>query len=292
MLRLALSAACIGFAPIFVRVIKMGPSLIGFYRCGFAALFLYAYRLGKRRVSWTSWTAEIWRLVIQAGALFALDLFVWHRSVLYAGAALGTLLAGTQVIYVALIGVIVHKERLTSRLTLAVLLALIGVALLVGRNLTPDGYPRYGCGVLFGLSTGIVYSGYILTMRRLEGIKKTIPTEHLLMMVSAVAAVFLLPLAHWEHDLRLPVGSEWALLIGLAFVAQVLGWMLLTRAFPTVPASQVGLILNMQPLVAVVSAAIILGERFNFSQLAGAFITLTAITISSPRKKPKTQSVT
>ena len=123
MVRLFLGGVCIGFAPIFVRLVTLGPTPIGAYRCGFAALLLFIYIFATSKLKIKNWSWKIWGLLLQAGAIFALDLFVWHRSVIYSGAGLATILGNTQVFYVTLVGVLFHKEKLTPKFALSVLLA-------------------------------------------------------------------------------------------------------------------------------------------------------------------------
>lgn len=271
MFRLLAGAVCIGFAPIFVRLVAMAPTPIGFYRCFFAAIALIVVT-GLRQFHWP---AVVWRLVVVAGLLFALDLYVWHRSVILAGAGVATVLGNTQVLYTALWGIFVHDEKPRPRFLIAVVAAITGVALLSVPSHVSKDLPQFHLGVLFGLLTGIVYTSYILTVRKIEshGFK----TGQTLSAISAVSAAALLAVSRVEGTLRLPIAGEWALLIGLALTSQVLGWCLIARSLPTVPVSRAGLILNVQPVVAVVAGVCLLGESFTSTQLLGVILTLVAI---------------
>ena len=85
--------------------------------------------------------------------------------------------------------------------------------------------------------------------------------------------------------MRLPVGMEWGALALLAFVAQVLGWMLITKTLPKTPASRAGLILNAQPVVAVIAGDLILHEKLSLIQIVGAGLTLVAIYLGTYKKR-------
>ncbi len=286
MFKLFLGAVCIGFAPIFVRVLFLGPSLIGAYRCGFAALLLVAYiQYLKKPFQPLQWTKELWKFVLLAGFLFGLDLFVWHRSVIFAGAGLGTILGNTQVLYVALVGIYFHKEKISISFIAAIVMAFFGIYLLVNYRLPTEVKPEFALGVTYGLITGVVYASYILTMRKLESFSQTVPREQVLMMVSLIASLCLFIASLMEGTFRLPVGNEWPLLFSLAFVAQVMGWLLITKNLRLVPVSRAGLIINAQPVVAVIAGNLILNEHLSTLQICGALLTLSAIYLGTQKKK-------
>lgn len=280
MLKLLLGAVCIGFAPIFVRLLHLGPTPIGMYRCGVACALLFGWILSSRRpspVSVLRYPRRIWALLVLAGALFALDLFIWHRSVLYAGAGMGTILGNTQVFYVALIGIFFYREKPTVLFLCSVVLAFGGVSLLVNGLEASHATEDYHWGVAFGLGTGLVYANYILTMRQIEKSNTTIPTEYALAFVSFFSAFFLFWISLFEGTLSLPQGMDWLWLGLLAFVAQVMGWLLITKNLAKAPVSKAGLILNAQPVVAVIAGEIILQESLTGTQVCGALLTLIAI---------------
>jgi drug/metabolite transporter (DMT)-like permease len=284
MLRLFLGAVLIGFAPILVKLVAIGPTTTAFYRCAFAFLILMLLMasglLSKNvRLSPRHWPREAKWLAALAGLLFAGDLYVWHRAVLYAGAGMGTILGNTQVFYSSLLGLLFFDERLTFRFVVSVLMAFAGVFLLVRFGSAPSSTlgDKYWWGVAFGLSTGAFYASYILTMRRLEKLSVGIPTEQLIAAVSAVAAIVLLPISLHESTLRLPVGMEWVWLPTLALVAQIAGWILITKNLPKVPLSRAGLIILAQPVVATVVGNLLFGESLSPLQLLGAVLTLAAI---------------
>lgn len=291
MFKLFLGAVCIGFAPIFVRVLSLGPTLVGAYRCGFAALLLLGYIrfLGKPFHPLT-WPKELWKFICLAGLLFGLDLFVWHRSVIFAGAGMGTILGNTQVLYVALVGIYFHKEKITSSFLLAIALAFVGIYLLVHYQLPSEIKPEFALGVTYGLITGIIYASYILTMRRLESFSEIVPREQVLAFVSAIASLSLFASSAVEGVFRLPTGNEWSLLILLAFVAQVMGWLLITKNLRLVPVSSAGLIINAQPVVAVIAGNLILNEHLSTMQICGALLTLSAIYLGTQKKQTTSKS--
>ncbi len=290
MIPLMIGAMLIGFAPIFVKLVSTGPTTTGFYRCAFAATILAVLILTKRLGASAPFTPHRWpakalKLSLVAGVLFAFDLFVWHRSIIFVGAGMATIFANTQVFYSALAGILFFNEKVTPRLLGAIVMAFVGIFLLVSYRLSPMVGANYWWGVGFGLATGIVYASYIVSMRQIEALGIGIPTEHIICVVSAISACTLLPISLFEGTLRLPTGIEWLWLPSLALVAQIVGWVFITRNLPKVPVSRASLILILQPVVAVVCGSILFREQLSTLQLVGAAITLVSIYAGTMRKK-------
>lgn len=109
MWQLLTGAVMISFSAVFVKLVSVSPATSAFYRMFFGGLIL----LG---IVW--WRKE--RVNLKASALamlcvvavfFALDLTFWHRSILYVGPGLATLLANFQVFVLAAVGVLVFGDR-------------------------------------------------------------------------------------------------------------------------------------------------------------------------------------
>ena len=143
----------------------MSASTGAFFRCLYALppLLVLAVledrRLGprRRRARW---------LAVIAGAFFAADLILWHHSIEYVGAGLATVLGNTQVLMVGLLAWMLLDERPPNRALAAIPIAFGGVVLISG--VLEDG--AYGddptLGVIYGVLTGVAYSGFLLALRQ------------------------------------------------------------------------------------------------------------------------------
>ncbi|NNF16073.1 MAG: EamA family transporter, partial [Gammaproteobacteria bacterium] len=90
MLRLVAGAAAISFSGVFVKLVDVGPTASAFWRTLIGGGFLCLWLLPRGRRVWTNGPARKW--LIAAGFVFAIDLFVWHKAILYLGVGLATLL--------------------------------------------------------------------------------------------------------------------------------------------------------------------------------------------------------
>lgn len=289
LITLAFGALCISFAPVFVKMLGveiLGPTAIAFWRTliGSAILFLLAILRGES----LKIPGKVFKLAVLAGLFFCFDLFVWHRSIIYAGAGIATILGNTQVFWLALIGVVLFKEKISISFLGAVLAAFIGVVLLVGVGSFESFDSSYIEGIVFGLMTGIFYSCYTTTLKTAGHHEISFGFVSLMAYTSFFCALFLGVSTVVEEDPALPPDMySWLVLIGLALVAQALGWWMISRSLPHVDASKSGMVLLLQPTLATVWGALFFAERLSLLQIIGAMVTLAAIYFGSIWKAKK-----
>lgn len=272
-------AAAIAFSGILYRLSEVSPSTGAFFRCTYAlpALWLFVrveeQRLGPR-------TRDLRRTGWLAGAFFAADLLLWHHSIEQVGAGLATVLGNTQVVLVGLLAWVLLRERPPRSSLMAIPVAVVGIVLISG--VLENG--AYGddpaLGTLYGLLTGLAYSGFLLTLRRGAGEQHRVAGP--LFDATLATAVLVLPFGLVAGDLDLLPDLEAQLwLVALALSSQVFGWLLITVSLPRLPAVVTSVLLTLQPVSSVVLAAIILGEDPSPLQLVGAGAILAGLLIAS-----------
>jgi drug/metabolite transporter (DMT)-like permease len=210
---------------------------------------------------------------------------MWHRSIREVGPGLATLLGNLQVFIMAGVGIAFYRERPGWRFLLGVLLALVGLWLLVGigwDRLTP----AYHLGVLLGLLTGVAYAVYMLSLRRAQMRSARLTPEWTLCLVSLLCALALgLAVCGENAEFAIPDGQSWIALLGLGLFGQVLGWVLIARAMPQLPASLVGLLLLLQPVLSFLLDVILFARPTAASDWIGLALSLVGIFIASSRRR-------
>ena len=272
-------AVAIAFSGILYRKSHVSPVTGAFYRCFWALPFLWALvvweerRLGPRpralrRAAWIG------------GAFFAADLILWHYAIEKVGAGLATVLGNTQVVLVGLLAWVLFRERLSRNALLAIPVAMAGIFLISG--VLEDG--AYGSdpklGAIFGLLTGLAYSGFLLALRRGSGERGRVAGP--LFDATLATAVFVVPAGLILGDLDFAPSLEataWLLLLALS--SQVVGWLLITVSLGRLPAARTSVLLTLQPLLAVLFAALLIDERPSPLQLVGAGFILSGLLIAS-----------
>ena len=290
MLILVFGALCISFAPIFVKWIgeaRLGPTAIGFWRTLFGGLTLVLITFVRGRS--LKMSSKLIGFSALAGFVFFVDLWVWHRSIVYAGAGMSTILGNTQVFATAIISHHLFKEKLGMRFITAAVTAVLGVVMLVGILSEDVAFTsRYIQGIIFGLLTAVAYAHY-LTVLKWTGYKSPIPDVVAFMAwASLFSALFLGTSAVIEPGPILPPDvPSWLLLVSLGIVAQALGWWSITTSLAKIPVARAGLVLLLQPTLATLWGAIFFAERLVPLQIVGAALTLAAIYYGSLKDRIK-----
>lgn len=281
-----IGAFAIAFSGILYRKADVSPSTGALFRCLWALppLWLLAMREDRRigarpmRVRRAAWLA---------GAFFAADLILWHYSIEYVGAGLATVLGNTQVVIVGLLAWAFFHERPSRNSLLAIPIAMSGIILISGvlENGAYGSDPKRGA--IYGVLTGIAYSGFLLAMRRGSGEGGRVAGP--LYDATLASAICIVPIGLVIGDLDFtPSLHATAWLIALALSSQVLGWLLITVSLGRLPTALTSVLLTLQPLLAVLFAALLIDERPSTLQLAGAAAILAGLLIASLGRRKAT----
>ena len=246
---LIFGAVCVSFAAIFVKLLpteQIGPTAIGFWRTLFGGIILFVLAGLKKNNLLLPRPLYGWSVL--AGFLFFLDLFLWHRSIIFAGAGMATILANTQVFGTAVLSFFIFKDRLTIRFFLAALSALVGVALLVGVISDVEFTILYLRGVMFGLATGLVYANYLVTLKLTMVKFSRVQVITFMSWTSIFPAVFLGLSAWVESAPAIPPDLySYFILFLLGLVAQAIGWWAIFSSFSQIKASRAAPTRNRKP---------------------------------------------
>jgi drug/metabolite transporter (DMT)-like permease len=287
-LAVLVGAVAISFSGILFRLAEVSASTGAFFRCVFALPPLWVLaRLEDRRYGPRSRRAVL--LAWAAGAFFAADLVLWHNAIEQVGAGLATVLGNTQVVLVGLLAWALLGER-PHRSSLAAI-PIVGVGVILISGVLEQG--AYGAspelGAIYGVLTGIAYSGFLLTLR--HGSAEGHAAGPLFdATVASAAGCLVIGLAVGDLDL-LPGAEAQLWLVVLALSAQVLGWVLIAVSLPRIPAVASSLLLMLQPLLAVLLAALLIDESPSALQLAGAASILAAVVLASARRRQRDRVV-
>jgi len=274
----------IGIAPLLVRYCDSAPSLIGFYRCGIAALillifgFLRKHKLPKDR--------RFYLITFLAGFFFACDLFVWHRSVYLIGPGLSTILGNTQVFYLLLFGFVLYQEKITLKLVGLFLEAFLGILLILNGQVSFFEREIFFRGAALGLLTGLFYALYTSTIKRANThIKDTTPFQ-IITFVSLFTALwsYLFSMVELEGYNR-SFTDNWIPLLTLAILCQIGGWGLISTGLKKVPLAISGLVLLIQPFTAKTLSILIFDEPYSTAELLGSILLFSCIYLATRSKK-------
>jgi drug/metabolite transporter (DMT)-like permease len=218
------------------------------------------------------------------------DLELFHHTIRLVGAGLATVLGNTQVVFVALLALVLLGERMTPRTALAIPVVLAGVVLISGIGADAFGAEAFGSdpglGVMVGLATGISYALFLLILRRgnADVRRPAGPLFDATLAATVASAAIGMPLG--ELDL-VPSWPAHGWLLALAVSSQVVGWLLISVTLPRLPAALTSVVLTLQPVGAVLLGMLLLSEAPSSVQLVGAAAILAGLLLATVRRRSR-----
>src|SRR6478736_6224286 len=251
-LAVLVGSCSLAFGPWLVRLSGVGPVAAGFWRLALALPFLFAIAAMTRQpVHWPGRRLAL--LVAAAAFFFAADLAAWHVGIHMTKLGNATLFGNVSSFGFAAWGLWLAR-RLPSRTQgLALGLAALGAALLMGSSFELS--PRHFAGDLLCLLAGLLYVGYLIAVQHGRGSLKPLP---LLFLASAFGAGMLLPASLAFGEQIIP--NDWTYPLLLALGSQVIGQGLLVYGIAYVPPLIVGLVLLTQPAISAFVGWAVYGE--------------------------------
>jgi drug/metabolite transporter (DMT)-like permease len=223
------------------------------------------------------------------GLVLALFNSLWTLSVSLNGAAVATVLVYSSSAFTAILGRLLLKERLGIAKLAAVVMSLLGCALVAG-ILELGSWRGNFLGVLVGIAGGLSYAGYSLMGR--SAADRGLGPWTTLVYAFGFAAVFLF-LVNAIPGAPLPGSSRtmgdllwlraswkgWLVLFLLAAIPTVGGFGLYNVSLSILPSSVASLVVSLEPVFTAVSAYLLLGERLTAVQLLGAAMILGGVVV-------------
>jgi drug/metabolite transporter (DMT)-like permease len=268
---LLVANAALAFGPWFVRLADVGPFAVGFWRLALAVPVLLVIMWGS---GWrhSGVGRGLWAALIVGGICFAADLASWNIGILRTTLANATLFGNSATLFYPIYGFIVARALPSRTQGLALLLAAIGAALLMGRSYELSA--RHLAGDALCLLAGILYTGYFILMARARAALAPLPT----LVLSTLAG--LLPLLVFSLAIGERVWPQhWGPLIGIALTSQVLGQGMLIYALGKLPPLIVGIALLTQPIISGTIGWFAYGETLGTADLTGAVLVAVALVL-------------
>ena len=279
-------AFLISFSPVFVNLVDIEPTVSGFYRMLFGSIALFIIYLIRNNEN--PLRKNISKFIVLGAIFFSLDLWFWHRSIIYVGPGLSTLLVNFQILILPFLALIFFNQKTQRIQIFSIFLGLLGLFLITGQSWDIVGN-NYKLGVLFGLLTAISYAGYIISMKRIDynAAVNSDPIFNLL-IISLISAGLLFLFSIIEQvPLEIKSSSELIWMICYGLFSHVIGWFFILNGLQKISAVTAGIILLTQPILSYVWDIIIFKKVILPIEYFGIVSVLLAmiITIKSENQK-------
>lgn len=267
----AVSATFFGSLAIFGKAadnIGMSITQLLAIRFGLAAVILWMLAVARRERLWWGWRSA--GLVLM-GLLYVGQAATYFTSLRSVPAAVTSILLYVYPAIVVVLAAGFLHERLNRVRTLALLLAVAGVFIVVNPLSARGSIDRPG--LLFGLSTAIIYATYILVGRVLL---RDLPAVVATAGIATTAGVAFAAAGAVTGQLRPLSGGGWALATSMALVATAIPATTFLAGLARVGATRAAIISTLEPATTVVLAALLLGEELGWVRLLGGAVILVA----------------
>ena len=208
----------------------------------------------------------------------------YHLSLNYGetivSAGLAGLLVSIEPIFVVLLSVIFLKEKIGSRVIMAIMLAVAGaVVLSVGADLSFSQIT----GPLAVIFSAFAFAAYSVGSKPLVEEYGALPVA---VWAAVIGTLFLLPLLSWNFvtEVRTLSPGGWLSVLFLAILSTIFANMILYSLVGSRAVSRLSVQLYLIPVVGVIGGVLLLGESLTVTTIIGAALLLSATTLVTVRR--------
>ena len=269
-----------------IALAEMGVGSMVFYRFVFASIGLLPLLFTHR----ANFTPAEWRTLL-LGTLLGVPL---QFLVQFTGLSLTTvshasLMVGTMPVILAIGAVVFTHERLSPLGWMALVFSTCGAALIAlgGHHNKTAGGPSLSGDLLVVLSLVIALGWILLNKSLLQRHSAIVVTAYGLVAGTLMLAI-VVPIAYGAPPVHGVSLKAWAALAASGILCTATTTLLWNWGMTKVPASQAGVLLNMEPLMGSLLGVLVLHESLGaLAYVGGAMIVGAAITLTTQNPAPQ-----
>ncbi|MCO6055254.1 DMT family transporter [Pseudomonas sp. MOB-449] len=273
-----IAAVLFGLTGIFGALIEADATVITYGRATFALIALGAFAQLQRRPVFQGLTWRKMSVLFVSGALLASHWVTFFMAIKVGGVAVATLGFASFPAFIAILDLLLFRERIGATETLLLLLVSIGLILVVPAfDLADQGT----IGLLWGLASGLSFAILAITNRRAM---RGMDAMQVAFWQNVTVALLVAPFALDNLSLRGLQTDDWIYLALLGIFCTGLSQYLFVKSLEGLDARSAGMIIALEPVYAIACAWALFGEKPTLHMVLGAAIIVIA-TILSARSK-------
>ncbi|HVL91334.1 MAG TPA: DMT family transporter [Actinomycetota bacterium] len=281
----------LAFVGIKEALDHMSPATLTILRFAVADAAILLLALVWRGARPARFKGDEWRI----GVLALLGIPVYHLAITWGehrtSASVAALIVGTAPVMVAVLSALVLRESVSTRRAAGIALAFAGVVVLAMKGSpAADGRPTQLSGVLVALLSPASWAVYTVVGR---SILPRVKAMRLTATTFLVGGVMLLPFVRAEtlREIAALPAEAWAWTIFLGLGSSVAGYLIFNLALSMVEAAKIAVFIYMVPVVAVLSAALLLGEPLTaWVALAAAMVVGGVVITERDQRRARLES--
>ena len=254
-----------GSVGIVARFIPFSSKIIVFYRVLFAFITLAGYIIIKNDYEFDL-DKNNKLIIIGAGIFLALNWLFFFRAIKTTTIANATISYYTSPIILNLLAIVILKEKLSKKTLVSLLFGFLGMIFIIYNNGGGLSSTQYS-GIIYGVIAAFFYALFAITNKKIKGLNSLQAT----FIQSGIASLSFIP---FILPLTIPDLKSIILLIIMGIFHTALALFLYVSGLKKVKAQSAGVLSYIDPLSAVVLAAVFLGEIPSLLTIIGAIFIL------------------
>lgn len=274
---LAAGVLAVSWAAILVRLADAAPLAIAAWRLVLAGGVTAVFALLQRRRELAALAPRSRALLVGAGLALSVHFATWIASLRFTSVASSVALVTTSPVWVAILSRVFLHERIPPRVAVGIALAVIGGVAMAGGDVSLGRAALRGD--LLALAGAVAAAVYFVLGRR---VRAGLSLGAYVGVVYPVAAAGLVALALAAGaPLRGYGARTWVALALLALVPQLIGHSLLNWSLRWLSGTFVAITILAEPVVSILLAIPVLGERPSAIQMLGGAVLLAGVALSA-----------
>src|SRR6266487_1505781 len=278
MILIITSAASFGVMPIFARLAYNAgadPITVLFLRFAIATVAMNLIMVVSR-IQYPRGLILL-ELILLGAIAYVVESLAYFLALKLASAGLVALMLYIYPALVTALAAIFLKEHLTRVKIIALFLALSGTALTL--RISSGGSML---GILLGIAAAVDYAIYILLGSRI--VRRSGPLSSTTVIITSTAGVYA-GIVAFRGTTYPTTSTGWIAIIAIALISTVLAFVTFFAGLKRIGPTSTSTLSTFEPIVAVVLAAIVLGETISPIQILGGILILAAVVLLATSDK-------
>ncbi|WP_163528417.1 DMT family transporter [Halobacillus ihumii] len=267
------------FGKILVQ--EFSPAMLTMLRLLFIVLLLLGIAAYKRHLNKMSKTDILSILCLGVIGVF-INQWSFFEGLQTADPTTSALILATTPILTGFLASIFLKEKITRRMLIGSIVAIIGIYFVVTKgNLSSLQVER---GLLWIVVTMVTFAIMIIMTR---GMSKRLDSLTITLYSNIVGFIVSIPFAFTlDHPIRVSFEfPDWAFLAGTAIVVHGMATLIWNTNIRYVDASKASILSNLEPFVAMIMGLILLSKSITSSELIGSLFIVGGVLLSTYQRK-------
>lgn len=264
-----------GTIGVFRKFIPLPSSAVALARAGIGAVFLLLFLCIRRRRLDLPAIRRNLRFLLPSGVLLGFNWILLFEAYSYTSVAVATLCYYMAPVILILLSPLLFGERLSGRKLLCVAVALVGMVLVSGVLSSAGGSMK---GIILGLVAALFYASIVVLNKQLHGIDGLDRTV-VQLLISAIVLIPYVLVTENVSAFSLD-GPALFMLAVICIVHTGIAYALYFGTMSFLGAQSLALLSYIDPVVAILCSAFLLGEQILPSAILGAVLIIGALITS------------